>query len=136
MNSCLRSRLCFLVSHAALFLFVSWAAMAQQPSGDKSKADIPQAGRDGVSMPKCEYCPDPDYSAEARKKKYQGVVVLMVVVTIEGKADDIKVIKGPGLGLNEKAIEVVRKWKFKPAMKDGMPVTTKVPIEVAFRLLN
>jgi len=85
-------------------------------------------------MPKCQHCPDPEYSQEARKKKYEGVVVLMVVVTVEGKARNIQVIKSPGMGLDEKAIEAVRKWRFKPAMKDGKPVGAQAPIEITFRL--
>jgi len=108
--------------------------MAQQPGVDKPKEEIATAGRDGVGMPACKYCPDPEYSKEARKKKYEGVVVLSVVVTTEGKATNIQVTKGPGLGLDEKAVDAVRKWRFKPAMKDGKPVPTKVPIEVTFRL--
>jgi periplasmic protein TonB len=76
-------------------------------------------------MPKCEYCPDPEYSQEARKKKYEGVVVLMVVVTSEGKATNINIIKSPGLGLDQKAVEAVCEWRFKPPMKDGKPVTPK-----------
>ena len=118
---------------AALFLFVGCAAMAQQPNGDKSKEDIPQAGRDGVSTPSCEYCPDPEYPDEERQKKHQGVVVLMVVVTSEGKAANIQVIKSPDSGLDKLAVEAVRKWRFKPAKKDGAPVTAKVPIQVTFR---
>lgn len=106
--------------------------MAQQPGGDKSKTDIPKAGRDGVSVPKCEYCPNPEYSQEARKKNYEGVVVLMVVVTSEGKATNIRILKSPGMGLDEKAVEAVRKWRFKPAMKDGMPVAAGVPIDCHF----
>jgi TonB family protein len=136
MNSCPSSRQRCFVGYAALFLFAGWAAMAQQPSGDKSKTDIPQAGANDVSMPKCEYCPDPDYSPEARNKKYQGVVVLVVVVTPEGKATNIQVIKSPGLGLDEMAVEAVRKWRFKPATKNGMPVAAKVPIEVTFHVTS
>jgi len=58
----------------------------------------------------------------------------MVVVTVEGKATNIRVAKSPGLGLDEKATEAVRKWKFKPAMKDGRPVDAQVPILITFRL--
>src|SRR5205807_2434231 len=97
-------------------------AMAQQTSSDEQKKEIQKAGVNGVGMPKCQYCPDPEYSREARKKKYEGVVVLMVVVTVEGKAKNIQVMKSAGMGLDEKAIEAVRKWRFKPAMKDGKPV--------------
>jgi TonB family protein len=86
-------------------------------------------------MPTCIYCPDPQYSDEARKAKYQGVVVLMVIITLDGRATDIHVAKSPGLGLDEKAIEAVRQWKFRPAVgPSGKSVPTQVPIEVTFRL--
>ena len=94
-----------------------------------------RAGVNGVGMPSCIYCPDPQYSDEARKAKYQGVVVLMVVITLDGRATNIQVVKSPGLGLDEKAIEAVRQWKFRPAIgPGGKPVPSQVPIEVTFRL--
>lgn len=94
-----------------------------------------RAGVNGVGMPSCIYCPDPQYSDEARKAKYQGVVVLMVVITLDGRATNIQVVKSPGLGLDEKAIEAVRQWKFRPAVgPGGKPVPAQVPIEVTFRL--
>jgi len=94
-----------------------------------------RAGVNGVGMPSCIYCPDPQYSDEARKAKYQGVVVLMVVITLDGRATNIQVVKSPGLGLDEKAIEAVRQWKFRPAVgPGGKAVPAQVPIEVTFRL--
>jgi TonB family protein len=82
------------------------------------------------------YCPTPTYSEEARKAKYQGVVVLQITVTADGRAIDIQVVRGPGLGLEEKAIEAVRGWRFKPASgPGGKPVPTVTQIEVTFRLL-
>jgi TonB family protein len=94
-----------------------------------------RAGVNGVGMPTCIYCPDPQYSDEARKAKYQGVVVLMVIITLDGRATNIQVAKSPGLGLDEKAIEAVRQWKFRPAIgPNGKSVPTQVPIEVTFRL--
>jgi TonB family protein len=94
-----------------------------------------RAGINGVGMPTCIYCPDPQYSDEARKAKYQGVVVLMVIITLDGRATDIHVAKSPGLGLDQKAIEAVRQWKFRPAIgPGGKAVPTQVPIEVTFRL--
>jgi len=94
-----------------------------------------RAGVNGVGMPTCIYCPDPQYSDEARKAKYQGVVVLMVIITLDGRATNIQVAKSPGLGLDEKAIEAVRQWKFRPAIgPNGKSVPTQVPIEVIFRL--
>ncbi len=93
-------------------------------------------GRGGVGYPTCDYCPDPKYSEEARKAKYQGTVLLEAIITPEGRATNIRVIKGVGLGLDEKAIEAVRGWIFKPALgPNGRPVAVRVPIEVTFRLL-
>ena len=78
----------------------------------------------------------PLYSDEARKAKYQGTVVLQCVVTPDGRATNLNVVKGPGLGLEEKAMEAVRGWRFKPAIgPGGKPVPVQVIIEVTFRLL-
>ncbi|MGH9670852.1 MAG: energy transducer TonB [Terriglobales bacterium] len=88
----------------------------------------------GVSAPRAIYSPDPEYSEEARKAKYQGTVVLFVVVGADGRPHDIRVQRSLGLGLDEKAIEAVRTWKFEPAKKDGHPVAVQVNIEVNFRL--
>jgi TonB family protein len=93
------------------------------------------AGTDGVGQPQCIYCPAPDYSDEARKAKYQGTVLLEVTITADGRIIDPVVIKGPGLGLEEKAIERVRQWKMRAAPgPNGKPVTCRAPIEVVFRL--
>jgi TonB family protein len=89
----------------------------------------------GVSAPTCVYCPNPQYSAEAHKKKQEGTVVLAAVVTSEGRATQIKVISSLGFGLDEEAIEAVKTWKFNPAADaDGRPVPVYTPIEVTFRL--
>jgi periplasmic protein TonB len=94
-----------------------------------------RAGVNGYGVPVCLYCPTPQYSDEARKAKYQGTVILQVTITPDGRAINISVVKGPGLGLEEKAIEAVKSWKFKPAAgPDGRIVATIVPIEVTFRL--
>ena len=89
----------------------------------------------GVSAPSVLYKVDPEYSEEARKAKYSGTVLLSVVVDIEGRARDIRVVKSLGMGLDEKAIEAVEKWKFKPGMKAGQTVPVRAQIEVNFRLL-
>ena len=89
----------------------------------------------GVSQPVIMYKVDPEYSEEARKAKYSGTVVLSVIVDTEGKASEIKVIKSLGMGLDEKAVEAVQKWKFKPGMKGGSAVNVRAQIEVNFRLL-
>ncbi|MBV9506068.1 MAG: energy transducer TonB [Acidobacteriia bacterium] len=89
----------------------------------------------GVSAPSLLYKVEPEYSEEARKAKYQGTVVLYVEVDPSGHAINPKVIRSLGLGLDEKAMEAVRKWKFKPGFKDGKAVTVAATIEVNFRLL-
>jgi periplasmic protein TonB len=88
----------------------------------------------GVSAPRPVYTPDPEYSEEARKAKYQGTCVLWMIVGPDGKPRDIKVARTLGLGLDEKAIEAVKQWKFEPAMKDGQPVAVQINVEVSFRL--
>jgi len=88
----------------------------------------------GVSAPRALDTPDPDYSEEARKAKYQGTCVLWLIVGPDGKPRDIKIARALGMGLDEKAIEAVRNWKFEPAMKDGKPVAVQINVEVNFRL--
>jgi len=89
----------------------------------------------GVSPPSVLQKVEPEYSEEARKAKFQGTVILFVVVDEKGNPKDLKVIRPLGLGLDQKAIEAVEKWKFRPGMKDGKPVAVQATIEVNFRLL-
>ena len=91
-------------------------------------------GVGGVTAPRAIYKPDPEYSTEARQAKYQGTVVLSMIVDASGRPREIQVARSLGMGLDEKAVEAVRQWRFDPAMKDGKPVAVSVSIEVAFRL--
>lgn len=88
----------------------------------------------GVSVPVPLVKPEPEYSEEARQAKYQGSVTLKAVVNEKGETTAVRVVKKLGLGLDEKAIEAVQKWRFNPGMKDGEPVPVMVTIEVSFRL--
>jgi TonB family protein len=88
----------------------------------------------GVSAPKAIFQPDPEYSEEARKAKFQGVCVLSLIVGPDGKPREPHVIRSLGLGLDEKALEAVTQWKFEPALKDGKPVAVAINVEVQFRL--
>jgi TonB family protein len=76
----------------------------------------------------------PEYSAEARAAKYEGTVLLRTEIAADGSVRDIKVVRPLGLGLDEKAVEAVTKWKFKPGTVDGLPVAVIASIEVAFKL--
>ncbi len=89
----------------------------------------------GVSAPSVLFKVEPEYSEEARKAKFQGTVVLSVVVDEKGNPKDLKIMRALGLGLDQKAIEAVEKWKFRPGLKDGHAVPVYATIEVNFRLL-
>ncbi|MBI2683428.1 MAG: energy transducer TonB, partial [Acidobacteriales bacterium] len=88
----------------------------------------------GVSAPVAVYSPEPDYSEEARKMKHQGVVVLQAIIGADGRPRDLRVARSLGMGLDEKALERVKTWRFDPAKKDGVAVAVYVNIEVAFNL--
>ncbi len=89
----------------------------------------------GVSDPVPIFKPEPEYSEEARKAKFQGAVMLSIIIDADGKTRDVRVIRPLGLGLDEKAIEAVLKWRFKPSLKDGRAVAVSANVEVNFRLL-
>jgi periplasmic protein TonB len=92
------------------------------------------AGRGGVSEPRVIYRPEPEYSDEARKLRVQGTVTIAAIIDTQGRPQGLRVIQPLGVGLDEKAVEAVRKWRFQPAMKDARPVAVLVNIEVSFRL--
>jgi protein TonB len=89
---------------------------------------------DGVSAPRAIYTPEPEFSEEARKAKYQGVVVLNIIVGTDGRVHNPRVVRSLGMGLDEKAVEGVKTWKFDPSKKDGRAVAVEMNIEVAFNL--
>jgi TonB family protein len=88
----------------------------------------------GVSRPRPIYSPDPEFSEEARKNKMQGTVLLRLIVGVDGKTRDIRVVRSLGMGLDEKAVEAAHLWRFDPARKDGQPVPVEVDMEINFRL--
>ena len=77
---------------------------------------------------------DPQYSEEARKARYQGTVVLEAIIRSDGTVKILRVVRGLGFGLDEKAIEAVRQWRFRPGMRNGEPVDVELNIEVNFNL--
>jgi len=89
----------------------------------------------GVSAPQLVYKLEPEYSDEARAAKFQGTVTVYVEIGPDGIARNARILQGLGLGLDEKALDAINQWKFKPGMKDGAPVTVAATIEVNFRLL-
>lgn len=88
----------------------------------------------GVSAPRVLFAPEPEFTEEARKARYEGTVVVWVVVGADGRAHEMRIQRSLGMGLDEKALEAIRQWRFEPARKDGVPVAVQVNVEVNFRL--
>ncbi len=117
------------------------APLSPEPQGEPQSAPLPatssaQAVRPGgdVSAPIPLYRAEPQYSPEALKAKWQGAVVLSLVVDETGVPQNIHVVRSLGLGLDEQAIEAVSKWRFNPGLKNGVAVPVQAQIEVTFRL--
>jgi bla regulator protein BlaR1 len=87
-----------------------------------------------VSAPKLIFAPDPEFTEKARRAKYQGVCVISTVVDAQGNPTQVLVVRHLGMGLDKKAVEAVKKYRFTPAMRLGNPVAVQVNIEVNFRV--
>jgi TonB family protein len=91
-------------------------------------------GRGGVTNPVPLVSPEAEFSDEARRQKYQGVCMISIIVDARGFPRNPRVTRSLGMGLDEKALEAVAKYRFKPAMKDGKAVASTITVEVNFRL--
>jgi TonB family protein len=136
----------YLICHALLF-----ASSASAEQSKRSSAPLPVVAGGVASYhphcteknpaPDCRPAPQlvssppPTYSEEARRAKIEGVVILVLIVDERGNPINLRVVSGLGMGLDEKAIEAVRGWRFEPAFgKDGKPVAAKIAVEVDFHL--
>ena len=90
---------------------------------------------DDFTPPIATYSPQAEYSDQARRAKWSGTVRLRITVTETGEVRNIVVTRPLGMGLDEKAIEAVNKWKFNPAQRQGRPVTAETEVDVQFHLL-
>ena len=98
---------------------------------------VPRARKFPHGFASCKSCPEPAYSEEARAKRIEGIVLLVVTVTEQGTAEQISVVRGLPGGLTDSAVQTVRSWRFGPAVgPDGKSLATRTPIEVRFRLTN
>lgn len=126
-------------SHGILLLlllssFISVRTTGGQQDG-KAVDQPPRAGVDGTGSPQCLYCPQPEYSDEARAANCSGTVLLDVTVTADGKVKDPVVLRSPGMGLDKKALSQMSKWQMKPALgPSGKSVDSRVQIEVTFHI--
>jgi periplasmic protein TonB len=109
--------------------------MGDTENGRGGRGHSDNGYRRGVTYPVCLYCPYPLYTDEAREAKVQGTVLLRVLVGADGRAAQVQVVKGLGLGLEDRAIQSVRGWRFAPARDAaGRAVQEWVMIESVFRL--
>ena len=86
-------------------------------------------------QPQLIYQVEPEYSEDARKVHFQGTVILSIEVDTNGLPSNIRVVRAIGLGLDERAVQAVAKWKFRPAMSGDRPVIAPALVEVSFHLL-
>jgi TonB family protein len=105
------------------------------PSGPAAEREAVHRVGGGTSAPSLIFKVEPEYSEEARKAKLQGSVLLSLVVDGTGKPGRMQILRALGLGLEQKALEAVAQWRFRPGVKDGKPVTVQATVEVNFRLL-
>jgi TonB family protein len=112
--------------------------LAQQESGSPEAAS-PTAERifrpgKGLTAPKAIYHREPEFSEEARIAKYQGTTILMIVVDQTGVVRNVRIARPLGCGLDQRAVETVKMWKFDPAQRDGEPIEAEIAVEVSFHL--
>jgi TonB family protein len=100
--------------------------------GDGNSIYVP--GQVGVVAPALIYAPEAEFSDEARRNKYQGVCMVAVIVDTHGNPQNLRVIRALGMGLDEKALEVIRRYRFKPGTKDGKPVPVQITVRIDFNL--
>jgi protein TonB len=116
-----------------LFAISVSALLAQTNSG--------QVGGGGSSQPPPGFQPprviqrsEPEYTKEALEAQYEGFVMLSAMIGVDGIPSEIKVVRGLGLGLNEKAVECLQTWRFSPAVRNGEPTPVKATVEIRFKL--
>jgi TonB family protein len=99
-----------------------------------STEPIYKVKKDEVSAPHATYTPEPRFSEAARQAKFQGTVILQIVVDKTGNVAKIRLERALGYDLDDNAMEGVKVWRFEPATKDGQPVAIVMNIEVSFNL--
>ena len=115
-------------------LFEIVCAQTPQAPSDSGDAKPFISGKDGTSVPTCYYMPHPPYSNEAKAAKYEGTLLAEGIVTVDGRITNLRVLKSPGLGLDDSVLKTLKTWKCKPAIHEGKRVAALVPFEITFRL--
>jgi TonB family protein len=118
-----------------IFAYSVSAVLAQTNSGHAGGGGSSQLSP-GNSMPMVIEKTEPEYTKEALDAKLEGFVALSITVSVDGVASDIQIVKGLGFGLDEKAVECLKKWRFSPATRNGEPIPAKAQVEIRFKLPN
>lgn len=106
----------------------------RRPDGNALQAAADHNKEDIVLPPRATYTPEPEFSSQARHAKYQGTVVLGIVIDKAGRISRIRLERALGMGLDDNAMEGVKRWRFNPATRNGEPVAVAMSIEVSFNL--
>jgi TonB family protein len=122
-----------IISAASIPIGQTQTEQTQTGQAQTEQERVEKPGR-GVTPPRLTYSPEPEFSETARAAGYQGVCVLTLIVGADGMPRNIQVKNPIGMGLDEKAVEAVRSWRFSPALKDGKPVAVQIAVEVDFHL--
>jgi periplasmic protein TonB len=106
------------------------------PGAGPGVGDVYEAGVGGVSDPKLIHEVKPSFTIDAMRAKIQGIVVLEVVVRADGTVDpaSVRVTRSLDPGLDREAVNAVRAWRFRPSLRLGQPVASRVVVELAFTL--
>ena len=103
------------------------------PGSDPGVGIVYSPGR-GIVAPVLVSAPEAEFSDEARRQKYQGVCLISLIVDTHGNPRNPRVVQRLGMGLDEKALEAIGRYRFKPGTKDGRPVPVEITVEVDFRM--
>lgn len=101
--------------------------------GNWGGGDVKNVGG-GISEPIVTHMVEPEFSEEARRAKYPGDVIVSLIVDANGMPQNVHVLHGVGMGLDEKAVEAVKEYRFKPALEDGKPVAVYMNVDVGFHI--
>lgn len=115
-------------------LILATFAVAEQPADQQATAPQYVKIVPGVTPPEVVKKKNPKYTREAREAELEGIIIVEADIGPDGRVHDARVLRPLGMGLDERAVDAVKKWKFKPATRDGHPVGVQVTVEVSFRL--
>jgi TonB family protein len=106
----------------------------QGPGSDRGYGGGVMSVGGGVSAPEVIHSVQPQFTADARRENFQGVVAVQLIVDSQGLPQDVRVVRHLGMGLDEEAIAAVKQYRFRPATYEGHSVAVQMVIDVNFRL--